>query len=343
MRRAVIAALIGTMLLLTGCRQPVSLTDRAVVKMICVSGGAAAYRIQLVAFTASDTGEDSKSETMLIEGKGETIKTALLSAQQQLREQLFYAQNELLLIEESTAADSLREILLYFSEERSSRPNMAVFGYAAQQEEKLLQQDGAQQVVDALEKMKDGSGPTTGLTQMIYRFDLTERAENFYLLPRLYIGEGDNIETDALLLFLQEGDPLVLSGEEKQLAELLLGGTDRFEYVDGAKSCTVTNPRITIQVEDQPEPVVNVSLAGAVKDLPLQNDPQELEREIGMRLQTLFSGLYQRCYLERGIDLFHFGWHFLQWNAAAYERPLAENMLFDPQTVRFEPKITVVA
>ncbi|HIV86606.1 MAG TPA: hypothetical protein H9896_00665 [Candidatus Pygmaiobacter gallistercoris] len=343
MKRVRIAALLMSALLFAGCRQPVSLTDRAVVKMICVAGQPQDYRVQLVAYTAAEGGtESSEKKTLLISGGGETVKTALIDAQQQLREQLFYAQNELLLVEETTAAGSLSEILRFFSEERSSRPNMAVFAYRAAEEGALLDTEGVEAVVDALEEMKDGDGPERSLTQMIYRFDLAGRSQDFFLLPRLAAAEDGPVKTDALLL-LQQGQPtLALTGEEKQLAELLLGGADRFRYDAGEQSCTLTNPRLTIQVE-QDTAQLTVSLVGEVKDLSLQNDPGQLEQALTDRLQQTFSQLYQRCYLERGIDLFRFGWHFLQWDAATYAPLIRQKTLFGENTVRFDPKVTVVA
>ena len=344
MKRWYVAAICFLPLLLSGCRQPVRLTDRAVVKMICVCGQAPEYQVRLVAYTAAeDAQEDSEKETLLIEGTGETVKTALLNAQEQLREQLFYAQNELLLIEESTAASGLREILLFFSEERSSRPNMAVFGYSAPQEELLLDPEGAETVINSLEKMKDGNGPVSCLTQMIYRFDLTGRTQDFFLLPRLSAEKEKNIETDAILIFQEGEGPLVLSGEEKQLAEILLGAADRFQYDAGEESCTVSNPHVTMQVERNGNPELTVSFSGEIKDLSLQNDPDQMEEKVSSRLSEVFSRLYTRCYLERGVDPFRFGWDFLQWDAAAYEQKIEQKTLFGPATVRFEPQITAVA
>ena len=126
--------------------------------MICVSLRGDQYEVKLAAYVAADGDGESQGEsrTVFAQGTGDAVRTALLDAQKGIQQQAFYAQNELLLIEEKAARSHLREILTYFSEERSSRPNMAVFAYRAEQEETLLDKKQVEKTVENLEKMKNG-------------------------------------------------------------------------------------------------------------------------------------------------------------------------------------------
>lgn len=328
---------------LTGCWQPVSLAERAVVKMICVSLRGDQYEVKLAAYVAADGDGESQGEsrTVFAQGTGDAVRTALLDAQKGIQQQAFYAQNELLLIEEKAARSHLREILTYFSEERSSRPNMAVFAYRAEQEETLLDKKQVEKTVENLEKMKNGDSVRGGLTQMIYRFDLRGERQDFFLLPRLRVGEEGAVETDRLL-FLREGEEILsLKEEGKALAELLLGGAESYQYEDGEDSCTVSDLRAVFSVPAQGAPKLDLRLSGEVRDAPAGSSPDRLEERIGRQLEETFSSLYQKCYLEQQLDPFQFGWWFEAQDAGRYGELLRKKELFGEETVSFAAEITV--
>ena len=133
--------LMAVLMLLTGCQRPVGLSERAVVKMICVSSEEELYSIKLIAYAVprDEENADAAREILVAEGKGDAVQTALLDAESKMNFEAFYAQNELLFVEETTAAESLDEILDYFSQERASRPNTAVYAYQKQEEKKLIE------------------------------------------------------------------------------------------------------------------------------------------------------------------------------------------------------------
>ncbi|MBC5582182.1 hypothetical protein H8S23_11755 [Anaerofilum sp. BX8] len=342
-RHAALLAALSLCLALTGCWQPVSLAERAVVKMICVSLHGEQYEVKLAAYVAADGDAESQGEskTVFAEGRGDAVRTALLDAQEGIQQQAFYAQNELLLVEEQAARSRLQEILTYFSEERSSRPNMAVFAYRAEEEEQLLDKENIEKTVENLEKMKNGDSVRGGLTQMIYRFDLKGERQDFFLLPRLQAGEEGAVETDRLLFLRGGREVLSLKGEEKTLAELLLGGAESYQYQNGEDSCTVSDLRTAFSVSAQGTPQLSVRLSGEVRDAPAGCAPEALESSVERRLEETFSSLYQKCYLEQELDPFQFGWWFETRDARRYGALLREKKLFGEDTLSFDAVITV--
>ena len=334
-------ALFAALLLLTGCQRPVSLSERAVVKMICISRQRQNYHVKLIAYTApqSEENADAEREILLAEGEGDAVQTALLDAEHRLGAEALYAQNELLLVEQEAAADRLGEILGYFSQERASRPNTAVYAYQANEEERLLDPDTVQQTVKLLEGQKNSSGQDGGLVQMIYRFDLNGEVEDFFLLPRLVMGEG-GVQTDALLFFRDRALQLALTGEEMEAAQLLLGELSRYRYLDGANSCTAEDLRLEYTVEDAPQPRLQLALRGEVRDLRSEADPRALCREIENHLAELLGQVILRCCVENRMDPFRFGWWFLAVDADRFAPLLAEGALFQENTVQVTVRLT---
>lgn len=331
-------------LLLAGCSCPPSLAQRAVVKLICVAGQPGGYRAVLVAYTAASGGGDGpegegegESETLIVCGQGASLPDALQNAQQGMRQQAFYAQNELLLIEEGAAQADLQGILQYFSQERSSRPNMAVFLYQGNQLEDWLTEQTAHQAVEELEQLKNGEGQQPVLVQQIYHFDLQGQA--LQLIPRLKLAGGQPLQTDALV-FLPPGQAAFsLEGEEKRLAELLLGAGESYWYRQQGTLWEIAEIRITPVVEDAGGGRLQLRLCGVLKNPPAGGDPQQAAAEAAEHLRQLFAAVYDRCYLQRQTDPFRLGWWFQAQDAARYTPLLRAKALFTPERVKFTAEI----
>ena len=251
----------------------------------------------------------------------------------------FYAQNELLFVEQGAAAQHLGEILAYFSQERASRPNTAVYAYQAGEEELLTDPETVQQTVKALEEQKNSAGREGGLAQMIYRFDLTGEVEDFFLLPRLTAGEG-GVQTDALLFFREKQLQLSLTGEEMDAAQLLLGKLAQLQYLDGANSCSVEDLRLEYTVEDAAQPRLRLVLRGEVRDLRSEADPEALCGEIEAHRTRLLARVYLRCCVENGMDPFRFGWWFLAMDAARFTPLRDAGALLEEDTLQITVRLT---
>ena len=332
--------LMAVLLILTGCQRPVGLSERAVVKMICVSSEKELYSIKLIAYAVprDEENADAAREILVAEGKGDAVQTALLDAESKMNFEAFYAQNELLFVEETTAAESLDEILDYFSQERASRPNTAVYAYQKQEEEKLIEPETAQQTIKTLEEQKNDLDQDKGLTQMIYRFDLTGEVEDFFLLPRITF-EKAGPKTDALLFFRDRRMQLCLTGEEMEAAQILLGEKKEYSYLDGQDSCTVRDLGIEYTVEDGQKPHLKLLLRGEVKDLRNDADPKKIEDKIESRLTATMQKVYLRCCVENGMDPFRLSWWFLSTDAERFAPMIEKKELLSEDTLQIEVQI----
>lgn len=318
-------------LALAGCRGPVSLSQRAFVRQVGIARAGAGWQVRLLAFAAdaAAAGEGAAGQTRALsaEGGGDSLDAALLDAQAQLGYQPFYGQNELLLVERQTAASALAEVLRFAGSRGLCRPGALVFACRGGDLPALSAANGAAATLAALARLdQNGAAPVSELC----RFDLVS-AEAVYLLPLLR-REGETLTADTLLLVRAGGGALPLTGEEKALAEVLLGASDTLPLAGG------TLRQLTLQKQVTRDGRLLLRLRGTLEAPP---GGAAQQAKSARRLQAVFARLYQRCCEKDGPDPFGFAWQLKLRNAAAVTALERQKMLFTPDRVLLQAELTV--
>lgn len=170
-RLVAVALLLSLCLPLGGCMKSVGLGQRAIVQAVGVDMEDGEYRLTL-AFADTSSKEVESAGLLLAKGGGPTVGEALHSAELQCGRELFWGQNKVIVLGQSTARTGLGGVVSFFGASHQTRPNIDVVtveGDAAELVSAKVEPGGA---ADFLQSMlenaeKNGRLPRTRLMEFM--------------------------------------------------------------------------------------------------------------------------------------------------------------------------------
>lgn len=198
--------------------------DKLVVRAIYVEKQDS-YAVQMLALKAdtnADTG-DIKEQMVTLSGEGETLYAAMLKAEQSENREIFYGQNEILLMGPNVSRSGLFEACEYLAKESSGRPNMAVYGVnlTKQQMEKLG--DAGLDLLENINQIEASGFYKT------YLYELSTATKSG-VLPIIEAQEDGKAQPIGLNLYQNETPYLQLDKNATELAALLMGQRGKFHF-----------------------------------------------------------------------------------------------------------------
>lgn len=304
---------------LTGCSRS-GIGDKVIVKAIYLEygGGYTATLLALRSAPSADTGEVTE-QAYYLKGEGATLGQALARAQEKENRQVFYGQNELLLLGPRLCEAGVFEACRYLAKETSGRPNMAVYGVDLSPDEfSALEQKGKDAIesIDQLEKK--GYYKT-------YLYELGA-GEKQGVLPMLGM-EQEKVEPAGLVVYEGGTQALTLEGADVELAALLSGQQRELELEleleQGVVRFAVRSPRLYYEAAGQGgEPGLTLRMAGHIQKVVTPQGAaapgpnKELEAQINAALAEQLAALVQNTF-GQGNDVFELAAWLRNQNEAA--------------------------
>lgn len=336
-RTKLFAALLLTVAL-CGCSRT-GLGDKVMVKALLVDWQQQ-YTAQVLVLEpqpSADAGE--ATETLrLIEGQGETISQAISQAENSSAEELFYGQNEILLIGPGLQKNGLFECCRFLYENSAGRPNMGVWGIDIPVSEQPLTEENADAILARIRRLGERGEYHTYLYQLAC-------AQGDGILPVVKRIGSDNVQVQSVSLY-QDGNVVCqFTGIEMELAALLSGqsGTGQLEVNTeaGPVILTIRSQKLIYKCTEQ-ESDLNLSIhfTGHVEQMTgesipaAKEDRRALLMQINRKLEQTAAGIIVQAFQPAG-DPFGFFNRFCNMNEQLARTLAANETLYDPGHVEF--------
>lgn len=285
--------------LLTGCSRS-GIGDKVIVKAIYLeqSGGYTATLLTLRSAPSADTGEVTEQAHYLT-GQGETLGQALTAAEGKENRQVFYGQNELLLVGPKLARQGVFEACHYLAREASGRPNMAVYGVDLAPEEFEALEEKGQDALESIEQLEKKGYYKT------YLYELGA-GEETGVLPTLSLAQA-KADPTGLAVYADGKQALTLRQADVELAALLDGQRRELELElelpGGTVRFQVRSPRLYYEPQDKAgQPVLTLRATGQIQKLVTPEGAaapgpnKELEAQINAALCERLTRLVESTY-----------------------------------------------
>lgn len=345
-------ALLG--LLVTGCGAA-GIGTKSIVRAMVLDEDEKGCEVRLICWRtdpSADAGE-AQQAALLVKGSGENLYEALQNAEQSRGEELFYGQNELLLIGPRLAQRGPFEALAYLERQETGRPNVTV--YLADCPVSAL--DEQPDALDALLLSIGQLSERGGYRCYLYQLGGPEQAG---LLPNLRLDLAEGAAAEDGLTVYDGGLPAHRWGQnELQLARLLTGQgkllhftadpadlgesaeADLVDLEEGSVSFTLRSAGAVYTPSwNEGALALEVLVQGEICRVETQDGAQSPLRDeqyepfLRAWLANLAEEMTDETFAE-GNDLFGFGSHLQGLDAAAAAWQAAAGTLYQSEKVRW--------
>lgn len=297
------------------------------------------YQVQLICWQGAPSADaaDAEQTALLVEGQGATVREALQNAQQSRSEELFYGQNELLLIGPRLAQEGLYEAVEYLVRQETGRPNVTVYltdlpaGALAAQPETV---DG---LLASVEQVRKRGG------YHCYLYQLGDAAQGG-LLPNLKVDleEGAAVP-DGLTVYAQGRPAHRWDQNQLSMALLLSGQQNTLRFTAGGPEDTVSFTLHSARAVCCPQQQggrlrLEVLLQGDIRRVETRHGAQSplADEQYEAFLRTWLADLARQMTSEtlaEGNDVFLLRSYLDNLDAAAAERQARQGTLYQQDTV----------
>lgn len=324
--------------LLCGCSST-GLGDKVIVKALFLDFEQE-YLAQVLVLEpqpSADAGEASET-LLLIEGSGSTLAEAIGKAESSRAEELFYGQNELLLIGPGLQREGLSECCRFLYENSSGRPNMAVWGVDLPMTDQPLTEDNAGAVLDGIRRLGERGAYRTYLYQLA-------AAQGGGILPLVKLSGEDDVQVQGLALY-QDGKPVAgMTGNETEIAALLSGqqgtGQMEMETENGPIILTIRSPKMIYEcVEQNGSMSLQIRFSGHVEQMTGQELPASREERrallelLNRQLEEMAADVIRKTFLP-DCDPFGFLNRFRNQNEKLAVTLAQNGTLYRPEGIEF--------
>lgn len=323
---------------LCGCSST-GLGDKVIVKALLLDYEKE-YLAQMLVLEpqpSADAGEAAET-IRLIEGSGRTLSEAIQEAEFARAEELFYGQNELLLLGPGLQQAGIDECCRFLYENSAGRPNMAVWGIDRPASEQPLNEENAGAVLDSIRRLEERGEYRTYLYQLA-------AAQGGGLLPLVRLSEGDDVQMEGIALY-KNGTPTArFTGSETELAALLSGQTGtgqlQVEGTSGPVTLTIRSPKLIYDCVEQEDALqLTIRFSGHVEQMTGEHLPasreqrRELLKKFNTQLEQTASEVIRQGFAP-GVDPFCFLSRFCNRNEQLAVSLAEKGVLYKPGAVEF--------
>lgn len=314
--------------LLTGCVGPaLPLGDRAVVKMVAVGAGTNNYHVKVLYLTSnkeSSTGDAQENTPHVLDGSGVSVTDALFDACDRAGKQMFFAQNELLLLDDGLNREEVIGALREFSAERFSGARAYVF--SAKMDSLPQKETAVYELAVRLEELGGKEG------RPLYLF-----SDNSACLLPLFINEESGVKTTGGLVYPVGGEPFELTGRCWEFYRAVRGGQEKINCLSGPDRCAVTRLKLVSEVtQTNGVLTLHLTLDGSISDYEGALLPDEVTQMAENEIEQIFSRFYSDIYLSRQADLLCLDQQMTRYGRKQWRDQVEKNGLaFLPETVIF--------
>ena len=324
-------------LMLCGCRE-VGIGEQNILRAIYLEREGADYSARLICIHSAPAADTSQiQETgLILRGTGHTLFEALQEAGSAGGEELFYGQNELLLLGPSLSMDDPLEAVEFLLQQQSGRPGTGVYLVDRSPEE--------------LDRCQD-------LSALISRVELVRRQGGYWasahrldrhgssILPWLHLDlERPGAEPDGAAVFWQGKAILQWNNNQTQLARLLAGQARKADFLLQGRvplHFWVDSADTAYNVVETPAgPVLHVEFQGHVRQIQSAQGWRRAgdEPELLLQINDWLAACAQEMFNESsaaGADVFSYTQRLMQYHAGTALELARQGRLCVPQRVQF--------
>lgn len=293
---------------------------------------------------SADAGEAAET-IRLIEGSGSTLAEAIHDVESARAEELFYGQNELLLLGPGLQQTGIAECCRFLYENSAGRPNMAVWGINRPANEQPLNEENAGPVLDSIRRLGERGEYHTYLYQLA-------AAQDGVFLPLVHLSEENDVQMEGLTLY-QNGVPAArFTGSEIELAALLSGQTGTGQLQVQGESSPVTlsirSPKLIYDcVEQEGSLQLTIRFSGHVEQMTGEHLPasreqrRELLKQFNTQLEQTAEKVIRQSFTSEA-DPFCFLSRFCNRNTQLTNSLAETGALYRPGTVQFSSALQLL-
>lgn len=324
-----------------GCGAP-GISTKGLLRAVYLERTGGEYQVQLVCLRTNPSADAGEAEqaAVLITGQGATVRQALQNAQQSQSQELFYGQNELLLLGPQLAREGLFDALGYLVRQETGRPNITVYLTDLTADAMSKQAENAEELLAEIGQLRRLGSYNSYLYQL-------GGGEGKALLPNLHIDpETGSVASDGMTVY-QGGLPAHRWDENQLQLSLLFSGqgnTLHFtaETEEGPVSFTLHSAHAVYQAGERDGRLwLDISLQGDIRRVETDEGAQsplndeQYEGLLQGWLAELAGGMAADTFAE-GNDVFLLRSHLDGLNAAAAARQAAAGELYREETLRWD-------
>ncbi len=331
---------------LCGCTRG-GIGDKIIVKAILLDKSTE-YTVRLLVIKATPSADAGNAEesTELLEGSGANLFEAFQQAETSYTGDVFYGQNELLLIGPNLQQGDLFSSCRYLAKNSSGRPNMAIYGIdlTANQIEEFVKNGDV--FLNHIDQISQQNWYKTFLYQM------TNKEENG-ILPLLHYDSEGSIQQTGLKIY-EQGKPIAQWNDTKEsLATLLNAQAGNFQTVQldlptDSIVLDLRTPKVFYQCKQQGTTLVlQIRLIGHIQNifgengLFSQDEKKEILDQINQCINTIADEMIPIAFTPN-VDLFSFQSWFFNQNQRITEQMKQSHALYQADAIEFSSELTIV-
>lgn len=331
---------------LCGCTRG-GIGDKVIVKAILLDKSSN-YIVRLLVIKAVPSADAGNAEesTELLEGIGSNLFEAFQQAETSYSGDVFYGQNELLLIGSTLQQQDLFSSCRYLAKNSSGRPNMAIYGIdlTSNQIQEFVKNGDV--FLNHIDQISQQNWYKTFLYQM------TNEEENG-ILPLLHYDSEGSVQQTGLKIY-QQGVPVVQWNDAKASLATLLSdqaGNAQTIQLKLPNECVVLDlrtPKVFYQCkQDGTNLVLQIRLTGHIQNifgengLFSQTEKKEILDKINQYVNTLAREMIPVAFTPN-IDLFSFQSWFFNQNQRIAQQMKRNNTLYQSNQIEFSSELTIV-
>lgn len=321
---------------------------KGILRAIYLERQPGGYQVQPICYQGAPSADAAEAEqtTLLVEGRGSTVYEALQNAQQSRSEELFFGQNELLLIGPKLAQKGLFEAVEYLVRQDTGRPNITVYLTDLAADDLASRPEAADGLLSSVEHLRSQGGYSC------YLYQLGGEEQNG-LLPNLHADlQNGTAVADGLTVYAQ-GKPAHRWDENQLSLALLLSGQQDIlhfsaEDEQDTVSFTLHSARAVYCPQLQGGRLrLNIFLQGDIRRVETRQGAQsplnDARYEAFLRawLEELARQMTSESFAQ-GNDVFLLRSHLDGLDAAQTEKQAEEGSLYQQDTVSWECQAKVL-
>ena len=300
--------------MLTGCGMPIN--RRAIAKTITVEKSNSKYEVGVYFLITTDSSD--KPEPYYVTGEGKTLSLAFAKTESTAATEVFYAQNEILLLSDNLSRKDVEETIEYFSDESFSRANMSVLSYKSESKfnAKILEEE-----TKWLEKLMSD---TDDYVPRLYGLNKSKD----YIIPYYKVYKYGSKITEMRILG-KNGKTKKIMDKYTQLVSVIMGTRDEFELEIDGEIYVANNLSISNDVEDNNGQLVQcVTLRGKFDTAAKDTEDKKIIQKANEQIVKEFSNIYNLYCDELSTDIFEFDWWYENYDKKLFKNNSDTKIIF---------------
>lgn len=334
------------MLVLCGCTRG-GIGDKVIVKAIFLEKSSQIMvRLLVIKATPSADAGNADESTELLVGNGSTLFEAFQQAEEAYSGDVFYGQNELLLIGPSLQQNDIFESCRYLAKNSSGRPNMAVYGIDLESDDIEDLTEYGEIFLNHIDQISQRNCYKTFLYQLT-------NYEGNGILPLLHYDANGNVVQTGLKIYQKNKEIFQWYDTKETLATLFSGQTGDVKTLELYENhqkiiLDLRTPKVFYECTKQGNSLVlQIKLTGHIQNilgvngLYSQDEKKQLLDVINQHIEAVAKEMFSSSFTSE-LDLFSLQSWFYNQSQTLTEKMKINHTLYQPDRIQFNSELKII-